>query len=179
MDDVHLCLRIADLLEGLTTTIRYRFVRIAVSATHKSNITGPRLSNESSERLRPLQSSDTDVHTNPHAYITSNSALADNQPPEQSPASNLNTSTPLNYNDMNSDPTDGSYNAPADTFTFPGTEDWLTLDFDPLLDAADNAGMNEWFANIGPDIHNNLDGLGRFMDGFGDEGLGDGGGGFG
>lgn len=174
MDDVHLCLRIADLLEGLTTTIRHRFVRIAVSATHNSNIAGPWLSNESSERLRPLQSSDMDVDANPHAYITRNPALADNQPPEQPPASDPNTSTPLNYNDMNDDPADGSYDAPADTFTFHGTEDWLTLDFNPLLDAADNAGMNEWFANFGPDIHNNLDGLGRFMDGFGDEGLGGG-----
>ena len=29
VDDVHLCLRIADLLEGLTTSVRNKFVRLA------------------------------------------------------------------------------------------------------------------------------------------------------
>lgn len=29
VDDVHLCLRIADLLEGLTTSVRHKFVRLA------------------------------------------------------------------------------------------------------------------------------------------------------
>ena len=28
VDDVHLCLRIADLLEGLTTSVRHKFVRL-------------------------------------------------------------------------------------------------------------------------------------------------------
>ena len=34
VDDVHLCLRIADLLEGLTTSVRNKFVRLAGQSTH-------------------------------------------------------------------------------------------------------------------------------------------------
>ena len=35
VDDVHLCLRIADLLEGLTTSVRHKFVRLAGRKTQQ------------------------------------------------------------------------------------------------------------------------------------------------
>lgn len=35
VDDVHLCLRIADLLEGLTTSVRSKFVRLAGQSTNR------------------------------------------------------------------------------------------------------------------------------------------------
>ena len=182
MDDVHLCLRVADLLEGLITTIRHRFVRIAASATNKSSVASPRLSKDSSERLRPAQPSDTNRGSDAPAYNTRNTASADRQTADYSQSSNLgapptSTMVPPDPNYINdNDFSNPSYENNLDAFTFPCTEDWLTLDLHPLFDAEDNAGMNEWFADFGPDIHNNLDGLGRFMDGFGDEGFGEGGG---
>ena len=35
VDDVHLCLRIADLLEGLTTSVRHKFVRLAGTSANR------------------------------------------------------------------------------------------------------------------------------------------------
>ena len=44
------------------------------------------------------------------------------------------------------------------------TDDWLTLDLNPLLDTNAFGGMeNPWFGNFGPEINSNLDVLGRFV----------------
>ena len=40
VDDVHLCLRIADLLEGLTTSVRNKFVRLAGQSTNRATEQG-------------------------------------------------------------------------------------------------------------------------------------------
>ena len=51
------------------------------------------------------------------------------------------------------------------TSTFSGaTDDWLTLDLNPLLDTSSFGGMeNPWFGNFGPEINGNLDVLGRLV----------------
>ena len=49
--------------------------------------------------------------------------------------------------------------------TLSGTDDWLTLDLNPLLDNNSTFGSmdNPWFGNFGPEINSNLDVLGRLV----------------
>ena len=51
------------------------------------------------------------------------------------------------------------------TSAFSGsTDDWLTLDLNPLLDTSSFGGMeNPWFGNFGPEINSNLDVLGPLV----------------
>lgn len=80
-----------------------------------------------------------------------------------SPAS-LSSPAPLIPNQQQLYPSDNFANL---------TDDWLTLDLNPLLDNSAYSGAdNPWFGNFGPEINSNLDVLGRLVnDGFKDGGF--------
>lgn len=69
---------------------------------------------------------------------------------------------------------------PGTDFSMPSEEDWLTLDINPLLDPSGlGGGENTWFGAFGPETHNNLEVLGKFVnDQYRVEGYEDGGMGF-
>lgn len=157
MDDVHLCLRVADLLDGLTSSIRHKFVVIPLS-TRASKQTLPRHYQPSTrpKDLAPF------IYQHPGASTD----LRDNAfimpPRETSYGFHSNqTSTPNSVG--------GSYEY-QQLYPAPSTlseEDWLTLDLNPLLDPV-NSAFNaadtvDWFGNFGPEMNDNLEVLGKLV----------------
>ncbi|KAL8795065.1 MAG: hypothetical protein Q9195_002362 [Heterodermia aff. obscurata] len=168
VDDVHLCLRIADLLEGLTTSVRSKFVRLAgQSSTREGNspLPIPPGPHRPASRMNPStqEDIDPDPDLNPYNNTNNKTNISFLPPPTNdidytiSPANPL---SPLLINHQLYPPTNNNDG---------GVDDWLTLDLNPLLDDSNPGGMdNAWLGNFGPEINGNLDVLGRLVsEGFG------------
>lgn len=190
VDDVHLCLRIADLLEGLINAIRPKFVRLhprpqeqQTQYTSGNTFNAPNRfqyqPNPADTTQNPLAGisrtynspSDSNITIMPplgntyipnanYSYASPNVYSPNQQQNQQSYAMNNNSGT--NHSD----------------FPMPTEEDWLTLDLNALLgESGSGTADGQWYGAFGPETQNNLDVLGKFMnDQLRDDGYGDGGG---
>ena len=184
VDDVHLCLRIADLLEGLTSSIRNKFVRLPPQSpispvTTKSTSQTPRPTYVSMAQngfgqqqyqqpgaLNPLEGI-PQSHTNPH---DSNITI---MPPPGGSYTNFDFGTtdvhqyPHQQNAQQQQPQQQNpYSVDNDVtpLPFPSEDDWLTLDLQPLIDTTGfEADNNAWYGAFGPETHNNLEVLGKLV----------------
>ncbi|KAL8839872.1 MAG: hypothetical protein Q9170_001552 [Blastenia crenularia] len=172
VDDVHLCLRIAELLEGITSSIRHKFVRLPARTSNSNKATPPR-----------------SAYASPSRIIPSNNV---SQQPSQS-YQQYQSANPINFLDMNNisimPPPNSSYQfLPSSSYVgndnsalspFDNNEeDWLTLNLNPLL-SSDSMGFQtgvgnegQWFGNFGPEINGNLEVLGKLAEGWETGGLG-------
>ncbi|KAL8656152.1 MAG: hypothetical protein Q9210_000437 [Variospora velana] len=195
VDDVHLSLRIADLLEGITSSIRHKFVRLPARASNSNRPTPPPRSAYGSPMRATLADSTDTIHAPPQSH---------QQQQYQNERANSLSGVPtnaINPFDTNNNisimppPNSGYLLNNADFFytgnnTSPSTfdssnnmeEDWLTLDLNPLLSSSDNnagasgfqAGVGndaQWFGNFGPEINGNLEVLGKLVEGWETTGL--------
>ena len=180
VDDVHLCLRIAALLEGLTSSIRNKFVRLppqAPSSPQMSKSTSqtprpqyaPMIQTGTGERysqgygtLNPLEGI-PNSHTNPY---DSNITI---MPPPGGSYANFDFSAAGGQQFLQQHPQQpqDSYsmdNNGATPLPFPSEEDWLTLDLQPLIDTTHfEVDNNAWYGAFGPETRNNLEVLGKLV----------------
>ncbi|KAL8914208.1 MAG: hypothetical protein Q9171_001079 [Xanthocarpia ochracea] len=172
VDDVHLCLRIADLLERLTSNLRHKFVRLPARNA------GARKPSSGTYAATPLEDTpqETSLQQPNMAYLHDQRSFATN---------------PTDYIDNNISimpPPDAAYQFNPNlysnnTFYDSGTpqfdsneEDWLTLDLNPLL-ASDSTGFptsvgindGQWFGDL--QINGNLEVLGKLVEGWDTAGL--------
>lgn len=204
VDDVHLCLRVADLLEQLTRSIRSQFVRLPprpLSSPEQARRTAQQNNNNfgnNSSTFNPpdrfqYRTNTGDVFQNPLAGIsrTYNNPHDSNitiMPPIGNTYANNNNA---NYNFTSPTPYSPNQQQHAspqqqmqqyamsnngNDFNMPSEEDWLTLDLNPLLDTSGvNPSDNQWFGAFGPETHNNLEVLGKLVnDQYRGDGYGDG-----
>ncbi|KAL8657606.1 MAG: hypothetical protein Q9226_001749 [Calogaya cf. arnoldii] len=174
VDDVHLCLRIADLLERLTSNLRHKFVRLparnASSKQPNATSTYGATPLESTAQDPTLQQSNTaylqdqrSTGTNATNYMDNNISIM--PPPDASYQFNPNLySNNAFYSNSNAvSPFNGN------------EEDWLTLDLNPLL--SDSTGFQtsvgnndgQWFGDL--QINGNLEVLNRLVEGWDTPGL--------
>ncbi|KAL8803770.1 MAG: hypothetical protein Q9182_002980 [Xanthomendoza sp. 2 TL-2023] len=195
VDDVHLCLRIADLLERLTSNLRHKFVRLparngsakqsTISNTYSmtspgttphqpTSLQNPNISYQPDPKSR--QTLDTGgISTNPSNYLDNNNNNNNNisiMPPLDSTYQldpNLYTGPNAFYNGALS---------PFNHNTNNDEEGWLTLDLNPLLaSSADGTSFQtgvgndgQWFGDL--QINGNLEVLGKLVEGWETAGLG-------
>lgn len=167
VDDVHLCLRIADLLERLTSNLRHKFVRLparnAVSRQPNSTSTYGATTLEDTPLDTSLQQSNmASMAVNPTNFLDNNISIM--PPPDASYQFNPNTNMYTNnaFYSSNSNAV-----SPFDS----NEEDWLTLDLNPLL-ASDSTGFQtsvgnndgQWFGDL--QINGNLEVLGKLVEGW-------------
>lgn len=183
VDDVHLCLRIADLLEGLTSSIRHKFVRLAARNTRPLNqvhgmpgypstpvTTNSEITNAMS--LLYQQNRNTTV-PDPLAGISTDRIDFRENALTIMPPRDTTYAFPSNYNIGTPNSATGSFDYQQQFYPANSSiseEDWLTLDLNPLLsDTANSAfgtggdGNVDWFGNFGPEMRENLEVLGRFF----------------
>ncbi|KAL8998294.1 MAG: hypothetical protein Q9169_002608 [Polycauliona sp. 2 TL-2023] len=182
VDDVHLCLRIADLLERLTSNLRHKFVRLPARNTSSRppnpastyptasledpsqdlNLQQPSMAYLQDQRLMTAQ--------NPTNYLDNNISIM--PPPDASYQFNPNLYTNnAFYNNNDSNGISPSFNS-----NNTNEEDWLTLDLNPLL-ASDANGFQtsvgnndgQWFGDL--QINGNLEVLGKLVEGWDTPGL--------
>ncbi|MCJ1230631.1 hypothetical protein MMC12_007305 [Toensbergia leucococca] len=205
VDDVHLCLRIADLLKGLTSSIRHKFVRLVARSSinpQKANASPRKRQPEYQKYLdearikrREAEASSFNLplpamantfgnnfsnNDNPVIGVATDNTITIMPPPDY-----LFTSTDYAFNPENlepqpydlflpphSSPQQHHFYSPTTTNTTNTTSstlipssDWLTLDLNPLLDATQgmNGSLDQWDGSFGPEIHSNLDVLGRLV----------------
>jgi len=204
VDDVHLCLRIADLLERLTRSVRSQFVRLpprSLSSPEQARRTAQQNYNNFGDKGSVFNPTDQfqyhtgDVFQNPLAGIsrTYNNPHDSNisiMPPIGNPYANNNAT--YNFTNQSSYSPNQQQASPqqqlsqyamsnnSNDFNIPSEEDWLTLDLNPLLDTSGMGGAdNQWFGAFGPETHNNLEVLGKLVnDQYRGDGYGGGGLGF-
>ena len=197
VDDVHLCLRIADLIEGLLSSIRNQFVRLpprpmSTPEQARRNAHFQNLDNRDFQYRSNMGDTFQDplagisrTYNNPHdsninimppignTYGTTTSYNA------TSPATAFSSNQPLQQQQY-SLPQQVDANNP---YNMPTEEDWLTLNLDPLLDTNGLGAVdNTWLGPgaFGPETHNNLEVLGKlFNEGYRGDGYGEGPGGMG
>ena len=201
VDDVHLCLRIADVLENLITAINTQFVRLPPGSL--STPEQAKRTTNLREQQADFASDDYQTKTkgfNPsdkYQYDDRQGPLAGISRTYNSPHdSNISIMPPIgnnyggpfnaNNNFVNTFTQSPNHNQPQQPFYPDGDEslafpsDWLTLDLQPLLgNDGMGGGDNPWFSAFGPETHNNLEVLGKLVndggykgDGFGEGGLG-------
>ncbi|KAF6222363.1 hypothetical protein HO133_001449 [Letharia lupina] len=201
VDDVHLCLRIADVLESLIKAINTQFVRLppgslstpeqAKRTTHLSEQqahfasdgyqTGTKNFNPSDrfqydDRQGPLAGISR-TYNSPHDSNISIMPPIGNNYASFNPNNNfVNTFTQSpNQNQHHNQPQQPFYSNGDDPMAFPS--DWLTLDLQPLLgNDGVEGGDNPWFGAFGPETHNNLEVLGKLVNdsGYKGDGFGEG-----
>ena len=201
VDDVHLCLRIADVLESLIKAINTQFVRLP-----PGSLSTP----EQAKRTIKLKeqqahfASDDDQTDTRNFNASGRFQYSDMQGPLAGISRNYNSPNDSNISIM---PPIGNNYAPfnpnnnfVNTFTQSPTQqntqqqqpfypngddamfpsDWLTLDLQPLLGNDGMGGADyPWLGAFGPESHNNIEVLGKLVndggyrgDGYGDGGLG-------
>ncbi|KAL9040804.1 MAG: hypothetical protein Q9180_001688 [Flavoplaca navasiana] len=177
VDDVHLCLRIADLLERLTSNLRHKFVRLPARNSSSKQANPP--STYPATSLEDIPQ-DPSLHQQPNmAYMQDQRSMAANPtnyldnnisimpPPDGSYQFNPNLYNP-NNNAFYSSNNDNGVSPP---FNGSNEEDWLTLDLNPLL-ASDSNGFQtsvgnndgQWFGDL--QINGNLEVLGKLVEGW-------------
>ncbi|KAL8664637.1 MAG: hypothetical protein Q9202_002907 [Teloschistes flavicans] len=185
VDDVHLSLRIADLLEGLTSSVRHKFVRLPARNPKSNTGSPPHASYATASPGNSLSTSNLPTQTytgvNPSNTLdnnNNNNNISFVPPPDPTYHYNLNNLYPTNTVNNNSSGTSYSNNNALSPFNNDNNneEDWLTLDLNPLLSSSsDPAGFQtgmglgndaQWFGNFGPEINGNLEVLGRLVDGW-------------
>lgn len=168
VDDVHLSLRIADLLEGLTSSIRHRFVRLARQPSNKHPNAFPdktrsqypsgkgsqeeiSAGNNENDPARPANNIQDPALTDPNDYsfaIIPPRDTAYNFPTPYDPSSTYSNNNNNNNNPPNPTTTTGPYDyQPPYANTNPSAindEDWLTLDLNPLLADTGTGGFGSW-----------------------------------
>ena len=204
VDDVHLCLRIADVLESLITAINTQFVRLPPGSLS----TPEQAKRNNSLREQQTHFASQDVSTDTRNFNPSDRFQYDDRQgplagisrtynsPHDSNISIMppigNNYTPFNPNSNFVNPFTQSPNAnqnqpqqpfyPSDDDPMPFPSDWLTLDLQPLLgNDGMGGGDNAWFGGaFGPETHNNLEVLGKLVNegGYKGDGFGEGGMGF-
>lgn len=202
VDDVHLSLRIADVLESLIEAINTQFVRLP-----PGSLSTPEQAKRTTD-LREQQAhvASDDYHTGSRGFNPSDrfqyddrqGTLAGISRTYNSPHdSNISIMPPIGNNYAPSNPNNSFVNSftqspnqhqnqPQQRFYPDGDDpmafppDWLTLDLQPLLgNDGMGGGDNAWFGAFGPETHNNLEVLGKLVndggykgDGFGEDGMG-------
>lgn len=177
VDDVHLSIRIADLLDTLTSSIRTKFVRLAANNGPGYNVLSRSRSPMASARNSPQQQGERaeyglNAGTTPTPYLNpiSGNAYVYNLTGRDSLAGIATES--IDPNDSNiifmppPDFSSNTYGAYENTTTnenqqYPNDDgsggaymaDWLALPLDPLLNSS-GAGVTQGTAGFGPDVGN-------------------------
>lgn len=199
VDDVHLCLRIADLLDGLLSSITAKFIRLPPRP-----LSSPELARRNTMYLDNPQSGQSFDPSHQFNSYWSNLGGSDsgqnplaglprsyNNPHD----SNISIVPPIGNTYLHSNANNTSYQfaspssstystsqqpnynmAGNNDFSMPTEEDWLTLNMNPLL-GGDGSGMSgadgQWLSAFGPEMADNLEVLGKLT---GEQGYGNNGG---
>ena len=202
VDDVHLCLRIADVLEGLIKAINTQFVRLppgslstpeqAKRTRHLREQQAQLASDEYQMDAKSFNPSDrfqyddrqgplagiSRTYNSPHdSNISIMPPIGNNYIPFE-PSSNFVNTFTQSPKQTNNQPQQPFYPNGDEPMTFPS--DWLTLDMQPLLgNDGTEGGDSQWFGAFGPETHNSLEVLGKLVndggyrgDAFGEGGMG-------
>ena len=193
VDDVHLSLRIADVLEVLVKAISTQFVRLppgslstpeqAKRTAHLSEQQAYLASEDYQNDMKNFNPSDRLQYDDrygplagiPRTYNSPHDSNISIMPPignnyaapfNPNPNSNSFVSTfPQDPTQMQTEnqPQQPFYSNDVDSMA-PFHSDWLTLDLQPLLgNDGIGGGENPWFGAFGPETHNNLDVLGKLV----------------
>ncbi|KAL8718876.1 MAG: hypothetical protein Q9225_004045 [Loekoesia sp. 1 TL-2023] len=173
VDDVHLSLRIADLLEGITSSIRHKFVRLPARTSNSNRATPPKstyaspaqatqsiTNNLNTSAQRTQQYLNDHQNAIPNVPLTFDNNISIMPPP--------NSTYQFNLNSYGGNPNSNAALSPFDN----NEEDWLTLNLNPLL-SSETTGFQtgvgndgQWFGNFGPEINGNLEVLGKLVEGW-------------
>lgn len=188
VDDVHLCLRVADLLEGLTLSISNKLVRLPARRIKNPHIASAQQNLPASPR-EPTMDGPGDNFT--YSYLPDRSGTVQDtlegicaertdirengfsiMPPRDNTCEFSYNNNNNNYNAGTPNSATGSYDPqpelPSATSSF--CDEWLTLDLNALLpDNTINGEVGtswadphaDWYANFGPGISENLEVLGK------------------
>jgi len=195
VDDVHLCLRIADLLERLTSSIRNKFVRLAAPTARRTTSSSKKRRGKYPQMAAQQDSTDNNARylflninnvgaNNPLAGISTSPVNPQDDNisimPPPNDIYNMNpytsSSNPQNFNQQSFEHQQPHLYTNDDNLSPQvSEEDWLTLNLNPLLSDTTGYGNGEsenWFGDFGPEIINNLEVLGKFVDGYEPGGVG-------
>ena len=178
VDDVHLSLRIADLLEGLTSSIRNKFVRLVAPRKRQGNYPQIVITQDTTDNGAgyPFINSNIGANDALAGISTNHVNPLDNNisimpPPNEmyNRSDYTSNANPPNYNDQSFEPQQPQLYADDTVSPQVSQEDWLTLNLNPLL--SDTTGFNigeseNWFGDFGPEIINNLEVLGKLVEGY-------------
>lgn len=184
VDDVHLCLRVADLLEGLTLSISNKLVRLPARRIKNPHIMSAQQNLPASPR-EPTMDGPRDNFT--YNYLPNRSGTLQDtlgdicvertdiresgfsiMPPRDNACE---FSYNNNYNAGTPNSATGSYDPqqvlPSASSSF--SDEWLTLDLNALLPDSMSGEVGtswadphaDWYANFGPGISENLEVLGK------------------
>ena len=197
VDDVHLCLRIADVLESLIKAISTQFVRLppgslstpeqakrtAILAQQQPHFASPDYQTDNkafnpADRFQHDLAGISRTYNSPHdSNISIMPPIGNNYTPFNPNNSFVNPFT-QSPNQNPNQPQQPFYANDEDPMAFPS--DWLTLDLQPLLgNDGMGGGDNPWLGAFAPETHNNLEVLSKLVndgvyrgDGFGEDGMG-------
>lgn len=184
VDDVHLCLRVADLLEGLTSSISNKLVRLPARRINNPHVMAAQQNLPANPRELTMDGARDNFA---YSYLPDRSGTVQDtvgvicgertdtresgfsiMPPRDN-AYDFPYNT--NYNAGTPNSAAGSYDPqqalPSSTSSF--SDEWLTLDLNALLPETMNGEVGtswadphaDWFANFGPGISENLEVLGK------------------
>lgn len=186
VDDVHLCLRVADLLEGLTSSISNNLVRLPARRTKNPHVMSAQQNLPANPREPTMDGARDDFA---YSYLPDRSgtiqdtlgAICGERPdiresgfsimPPRDNAYDFSYNAKYNAGTPNS--AAGSYDPqqalPSATSGF--SDEWLTLDLNALLPETLNGEVGtswadphaDWYANFGPGISENLEVLGKLV----------------
>lgn len=185
VDDVHLCLRVADLLEGLTLSISNKLVRLPARRIKNPHVMSAQQNLPASPR-EPAIDGPGDNFT--YNYLSDRGGTVQDtlegiclertdirengfsiMPPRDNTCEFSYNNN--NYNAGTPNSATGSYDPqpelPSATSSF--SDEWLTLDLNALLPDTMNGEVGtswadphaDWYANFGPGISENLEVLGK------------------
>ena len=183
VDDVHLSLRIADLLEGITSSIRHKFVRLPARVSNSNRGTPPKSAYASPSGTTPSNSRNIQQLVPPFQQYQSEQQQQHGLPGPTSNFDNISIMPPpdasyqFNLNSYGGNDNNAALSPFNNNNNNNNEEDWLTLNLNPLL-SSDSTGFQtgvgndgQWFGNFGPEINENLEVLGRLVEGWETTGL--------
>ena len=192
VDDVHLCLRIADVLENLLKAINTQFVRLppgslssperAMRTTNLREQQAHLTTNDYQPGTKSFNPSDrfqyddgqgplagiAPTYNSPHdSNISIMPPIGNNYAPSFSPNNNFVNAFTQSPTQTQNEPQQQPFYPTDDDNSMPFPADWLTLDLQPLLGndgmGGGGGGENPWFGAFGPETHNNLEVLGKLV----------------
>ena len=189
VDDVHVCLRVANLLEGLIDKVGEKFVRVSTRAQEPPAQYNSNNTYNQQAQFQYHQSPGDTIQNPLDGLPTTYDSLRNKiMPPlgNSYPGSNnptYNFHSPSSYNTTQQQQNQEAYainNEGADSTDFGMPMDWLALDLNGLVNQTgiDGNGGYEWLGAFGPETQNNLEVLGKLSNGRypGADEYGDGGG---